>query len=125
MTSRFAGTSGETGYDVTSKTTPAEPLLRILLIGYLYGVRRECLVERHDSTSEPLGTTSTLRLLPSPCHQGVMAKVIKQRFGAVVLPLTWCNGPVAVEKGTKSVISANFTACGERTINNLQTNFGC
>jgi hypothetical protein len=30
---------------------------------------------------------------------------------------------VAVEKGTKAVISANVTACGRRTFNNLQTNF--
>jgi hypothetical protein len=27
---------------------------------------------------------------------------------------------VAVEKGTKAVISANFSACGERTFNNLR-----
>jgi hypothetical protein len=32
--------------------------------------------------------------------------------------------PVAVEKGTKPVISANFRACGERTFNNLGTNVG-
>ena len=32
---------------------------------------------------------------------------------------------VAVEKGTKAVISVNFTACGEPTINNLRTNLGC
>jgi len=30
---------------------------------------------------------------------------------------------VAVEKGTKPVISANFRAYGERTFNNLRTNF--
>jgi len=36
--------------------------------------------------------------------------------------MTVVNG-VAVEKGTKSVISANFRACGERTFNNLRTNF--
>jgi hypothetical protein len=32
--------------------------------------------------------------------------------------------PVAVEKGTKAVISANFSACCKGTINNLQTSFG-
>jgi len=31
--------------------------------------------------------------------------------------------PVAVEKGTKAVISVNFSAHGERTFNNLRTNF--
>jgi hypothetical protein len=30
---------------------------------------------------------------------------------------------VAVEKGTKAVISANFSTYGERTFNNLRTNF--
>jgi len=30
---------------------------------------------------------------------------------------------VAVEKGTKAVISANFSAYGERIFNNLRTNF--
>jgi hypothetical protein len=30
---------------------------------------------------------------------------------------------VAVEKGTKPVISANFCSCGERKFNNLRTNF--
>jgi hypothetical protein len=30
---------------------------------------------------------------------------------------------VAVEKGTKAVISVNFSACRERTISKLQTNF--
>jgi hypothetical protein len=30
---------------------------------------------------------------------------------------------VAVEKGTKPVISANFRACGERRFNNLRTTF--
>jgi len=30
---------------------------------------------------------------------------------------------VAVEKGTKAVISVNFSASGERTFNNLRTNF--
>jgi hypothetical protein len=30
---------------------------------------------------------------------------------------------VAVEKGTKAVISMIFSACGERTFNNLRTNF--
>jgi hypothetical protein len=30
---------------------------------------------------------------------------------------------VAVEKGTKAVISANFSVYGRRTFNNLQTNF--
>jgi hypothetical protein len=30
---------------------------------------------------------------------------------------------VAVEKGAKAVISGNFGACGERTFNNLRTNF--
>jgi hypothetical protein len=30
---------------------------------------------------------------------------------------------VAVEKGTKAVISVNFSVCGERTFNNLRTNF--
>ena len=30
---------------------------------------------------------------------------------------------MAVEKGTKAVISANFTAYGEQTFNNLRTNF--
>ena len=28
-----------------------------------------------------------------------------------------------VEKGTKAVIPVNFGACGERTFNNLRTNF--
>jgi hypothetical protein len=31
--------------------------------------------------------------------------------------------PVAVEKGTKAVISMNFSGHGERTFNNLRTNF--
>jgi len=31
--------------------------------------------------------------------------------------------PVAVEKGTKAVISGDFSVFGERTFNNLQTNF--
>jgi hypothetical protein len=31
---------------------------------------------------------------------------------------------VDVEKGTIAVISSNLSACGERTINTLQTNFG-
>jgi hypothetical protein len=31
--------------------------------------------------------------------------------------------PVGVEKGTKAVISANFRAYGERTFNDLRTNF--
>jgi hypothetical protein len=31
--------------------------------------------------------------------------------------------PVAVEKGTKAVISVNFSAYGERTFNNLRANF--
>jgi hypothetical protein len=30
---------------------------------------------------------------------------------------------VAVEKGTKPVISADFSTCGERTFNNLRMNF--
>jgi hypothetical protein len=30
---------------------------------------------------------------------------------------------VSVEKGTKAVISVNFAAYGERTFNNLRTNF--
>jgi hypothetical protein len=30
---------------------------------------------------------------------------------------------VAVEKGTKAVISVNFSAYGEPTFNNLRTNF--
>jgi len=30
---------------------------------------------------------------------------------------------VAVEKGTKAVISMNFSAYGERTFNNLRANF--
>jgi hypothetical protein len=30
---------------------------------------------------------------------------------------------VAVEKGTKAVISTNFSVHGERTFNNLRTNF--
>jgi hypothetical protein len=33
------------------------------------------------------------------------------------------KSPVAVEKGTKAVISANSSVYGERTFNNLQTNF--
>jgi hypothetical protein len=31
--------------------------------------------------------------------------------------------PVAVEKGTKAVISVNFSAYGEQRFNKLQTNF--
>jgi hypothetical protein len=31
--------------------------------------------------------------------------------------------PVAVEKGTKAVISLNFSACGKRRFNNLRANF--
>jgi len=31
--------------------------------------------------------------------------------------------PVAVEKGTKAVISANFSAYGKRRFNNLRANF--
>jgi hypothetical protein len=30
---------------------------------------------------------------------------------------------VAVEKGTKAVISVDFSVCGERTFNNLRANF--
>jgi hypothetical protein len=30
---------------------------------------------------------------------------------------------VGVEKGTKAVISVNFSACGEPRFNNLRTNF--
>ena len=30
---------------------------------------------------------------------------------------------VGVEKGTKAVISANSSVCGEQTFNNLRTNF--
>jgi hypothetical protein len=30
---------------------------------------------------------------------------------------------VAVEKGTKAVISVNFSACGKRRFNNLRANF--
>jgi hypothetical protein len=30
---------------------------------------------------------------------------------------------VAVEKGTKAVISLNFSVYGDRTFNNLRTNF--
>jgi len=30
---------------------------------------------------------------------------------------------VAIEKGTKEVISVNFSAYGERTFNNLRANF--
>jgi hypothetical protein len=30
---------------------------------------------------------------------------------------------VGVEKGTKEVISVNFSVCGQRTFNNLRTNF--
>jgi hypothetical protein len=33
------------------------------------------------------------------------------------------KSPVAVEKGTKAVISANFGVYGERTFNNLQRDF--
>jgi hypothetical protein len=33
------------------------------------------------------------------------------------------DNPVAVEKGTKAVIAVNFCVRGERTFNNLQTNF--
>jgi hypothetical protein len=33
------------------------------------------------------------------------------------------TSPVAVEKGTKAVISVNFSAYGLRTFNNLRTNF--
>jgi hypothetical protein len=32
---------------------------------------------------------------------------------------------VAVEKGTKAVISTIFSVCCERTFNNLRTNFSC
>jgi hypothetical protein len=39
------------------------------------------------------------------------------RQGSMVLT------PVAVEKGTKAVIPVNFSACSERTLNNLRTNF--
>ena len=31
--------------------------------------------------------------------------------------------PVGVEKGTRAVISVNFSACGERIFNNLRANF--
>jgi hypothetical protein len=31
--------------------------------------------------------------------------------------------PVAVEKGTKAVISVDFSACGRRTFNTLRMNF--
>jgi hypothetical protein len=34
-----------------------------------------------------------------------------------------CYQAVAIEKETKPVISANFRTCGERTFNNLRTNF--
>jgi hypothetical protein len=33
------------------------------------------------------------------------------------------KSPVGVEKGTKAVISVNFSVYGERIFNNLQTNF--
>jgi hypothetical protein len=33
------------------------------------------------------------------------------------------KSPVAVEKGTKAVISVNFSVYGLRTFNNLRTNF--
>src|ERR1035437_1511917 len=32
-----------------------------------------------------------------------------------------CGTGVAVEKGTKAVISVNFSVCGQRTFNNLRT----
>jgi len=35
----------------------------------------------------------------------------------------WLKYPVAVEKEAKAVISANFSTYGERTFNNLRTNF--
>jgi hypothetical protein len=31
--------------------------------------------------------------------------------------------PVGIEKGTKEVIPVNFSVCGQRTFNNLQTTF--
>jgi hypothetical protein len=37
--------------------------------------------------------------------------------------LSWCKGLWGVETGTKAVISANFSAYGERTVNNLRANF--
>jgi len=43
------------------------------------------------------------------------------RFGALHPSLL--QKPVAVEKGTKAVISVNFSAYGLRTFNNLRTNF--
>jgi len=45
------------------------------------------------------------------------------------LAVLWClvvqlvKSPVAVEKGTKAVISVNFSVYGLRTFNNLRTNF--
>jgi hypothetical protein len=41
-------------------------------------------------------------------------------------PLSWSQlslTGVAVEKGTKAVISVNFSAYGKRTFNNLRANF--
>jgi hypothetical protein len=37
--------------------------------------------------------------------------------------LSWCKRLWGVETGTKAVISANFSAYGERTVNNLRANF--
>ena len=38
-------------------------------------------------------------------------------------PALLVKTPVAVEKGTKAVISVNFSVYGRRTCNNLRTNF--
>jgi hypothetical protein len=43
-------------------------------------------------------------------------------FGLIQNGQLWLTG-VGVEKGTKAVISVNFSAHGERTFNNLRTNF--
>src|SRR6266478_175402 len=45
----------------------------------------------------------------------------KSRALSVMMHLTKTG--VAVEKGTKAVISVNFSAYGERTFNNLRANF--
>jgi hypothetical protein len=47
----------------------------------------------------------------------------KTKAFTVTTGVNECHRDVAVEKGTKAVISTNFSVHGERTFNNLRTNF--
>jgi len=49
--------------------------------------------------------------------------VLENRDNQSLLPGLLTKSGVAVEKGTKAVISVDFSVYRERTINNLRTNF--